>query len=258
MDRQEQNLEYIRKMRLMDDEFMSKVFDDDPESTEHILKIILQREDIHVLSVKTQFSVHSLEGHSVRLDILAKDDNGVLFNVEIQRADEGAGQKRARYYSGLLDSMALGKGEDYNALADTYVIFITEHDVLKEGKAVYHVERMIDGQKPFGDGSHIVYVNGSYRGNTAIGDLMHDFSCTSSDDIKDPLLQRRAKYFKETTEGVASVSRLMEQMRNEQAVQDATEYVKKLMNKIKISAEEAMELLEIPDTYREAVLAALK
>ena len=257
MDRQEQNLEYIRKMRLMDDEFMSKVFDDDPESTEHILKIILQREDIHVLSVKTQFSVHSLEGHSVRLDILAKDDNGVLFNVEIQRADEGAGQKRARYYSGLLDSMALGKGEDYNALADTYVIFITEHDVLKEGKAVYHVERMIDGQKPFGDGSHIVYVNGSYRGNTAIGDLMHDFSCTSSDDIKDPLLQRRAKYFKETTEGVASVSRLMEQMRKEEAIQTFANAIRGFIKMFDINAEQAMEIANVPAELRSAVLAAL-
>ena len=104
-------------------------------------------------------------------------------------------------YSGLLDLTALGKGEDYDALPDTYVIFITEHDVLKEGKAIYHVERMIDGQRPFADGAHILYVNGAYQGESPIGRLMSDFRCTDADDIRDPLLQSRAKYFKETAEG---------------------------------------------------------
>ena len=186
--------------------------------------------------------------------------------MEIQRADKGAGQKRARYYSSLLDSMALKKSEDYTALPDTYVIFITEHDVLKEGKALYHVERMIDGQRPFADGSHIIYVNGAYRDNTPIGQLMHDFSCTNADEIKDPLLQSRAKYFKETAEGVNSMCLLMEQMRNEaaeksateQAIKDAIEYAKNLMSHFKLSAEEALVVLKIPETYHSAVLEALK
>ena len=30
----------------------------------------------------------------------------------------------------------------------------------------------------FEDGSHILHVNGAYRGDTPIGRLMHDFSCT--------------------------------------------------------------------------------
>ena len=265
MDQHERDLEYIRKMRLMDDDFMSKVFDGSPECTQLVLRIILQREDVHVVSVKTQYAVHSLEGHSVRLDILAKDDHDVLFNVEIQRADRGAGQKRARYYSGLLDSMALGKGVDYNTLPDTYVIFITEHDVLNEGKALYHVERMIDRQRSFNDGSHIIYVNGAYRDSTPIGQLMHDFSCTNADDMMNPLLQHRAKYFKETTEGVSSMCKMLEEMRDETAEKTAiatklsiwASDIQKLMLKIKISAEDAAELLEIPDAYRETVLASL-
>ena len=81
MDQHERDLAYIKMMRLMDDDFMSKVFDDSPECTEHVLRIILERDDIHVVSVKTQYAIHSLEGHSIRMDILAKDADGVLFNV---------------------------------------------------------------------------------------------------------------------------------------------------------------------------------
>ena len=37
--------------------------------------------------------------------------------------------------------------------------------------------------KPFGDGEHILYVNGAYRGDSDLGRLMHDFSCTDAKDM---------------------------------------------------------------------------
>ena len=257
LTRREQYLEAIKKFRLMDDDFMSKVFDGSPECTEHVLRILLERDDIHVVSVKTQYDIHSIEGHSIRLDILAKGADDVLFNVEIQRADRGAGQKRARYYSGLLETTALQKGEDYASLPDTYVIFITERDVLGEGKALYHVERMIDGEKSFNDGSHILYVNGAYRGEDPIGRLMHDFNCTEADDMTDTLLQDRTRYFKESTEGVNSMCLLMEQMRDNTAIEQIIKDAKNLMEHFKVGAEEAMNALKIPEEYRPAVLSAL-
>ena len=57
LTRREQYLEAIRKFRLMDDDFMSKVFDGSPECTEHVLRILLERDDIHVVSVKTQYDI---------------------------------------------------------------------------------------------------------------------------------------------------------------------------------------------------------
>ena len=41
----------------------------------------------------------------------------------------------------------------------------------------------MDTREEFRDGSQIVYVNGSYRGSSPIGRLMHDFSCTSPDEM---------------------------------------------------------------------------
>ena len=59
------------------------------------------------------------------------------------------------------------------------------------------------------------------------------------------------QYFKETKEGVTSMCRLLEEMRNEaaeksateQAIRDAIEHVQKLVTKIRISAEEAADML---------------
>jgi len=47
------------------------------------------------------------------------------------------------------------------------------------------------------DGSHIVYVNGSYKGNDPIGKLMHDFKCKKSKDMHYKELADGVKHFKE-------------------------------------------------------------
>ena len=58
------------------------------------------------------------------------------------------------------------------------VIFITEKDYYQAGKAVYMIQNMNQTlNQPFGDGAHILYVNGEYRDDSAIGKLMHDFNC---------------------------------------------------------------------------------
>lgn len=41
---------------------------------------------------------------------------------------------------------------------------------------IYHVDRYVsETREPFGDGAHIVYVNGNYKGEDAIGRLMQVF-----------------------------------------------------------------------------------
>lgn len=94
-----------------------------------------------------------LQGRFIRLDIVAADENGRVYNVEIQRSDKGASIKRARYNSSLLDANVTEPGDDYENLAETYVIFITENDVLKAGRPIYHTDRTIkETGAMFGDG----------------------------------------------------------------------------------------------------------
>ena len=51
--------------------------------------------------------------------------------------------KRARYNSSLIDANVTEPGEQYEALNESYVIFITENDVLGKGLPIYHIERMV-------------------------------------------------------------------------------------------------------------------
>lgn len=216
-----EDLRRIQSLRLLDDDFMNKVFED-KACAEFLLQIILERTDLTVQKVHSQHNLKNLQGRSVRLDILATDEAGRVYNIEVQRSDKGAGAKRARYNSSLIDANITEPGDNYENLNETYVIFITEHDVLKAGRPIYHIDRMIqETSASFGDGSHILYVNAQIKDNSALGQLMHDFACTKAEEMHYPILAKRVRYFKEEQEGVATMSRIFEEIKREAAQEAA-------------------------------------
>lgn len=224
-----QDMERIKKMRLIDDNFMSKVFED-KECAEVLLRAILKKKDLKVNTVNVQYDIKNLQGRSIRLDILAEDEGGKLYNIEIQRNNHGAIPKRARYNSSLLDANITDAGEDYKNLAETYIIFITEGDIFGANKALYHVDRIVkETKKSFGDEAHIIYVNSKIQNNTVLGRLMHDFYCTDAKDIKNRKLAKRVKFFKEDKEGVKIMSNVFEEIKNEGAETRAYEIARSLI-----------------------------
>ena len=246
----EQDLQYIRNFRLMDDDFMGKVFED-KTCAEFLLKIILNRDDLTVWEVHGQHDLKNLQGRSVRLDILAVDHANRIYNIEVQRSDRGAVAKRARYNSSLLDANLTEKGGAYDALNETYVIFITENDVLKRNLPIYHINRIVEETgEAFGDEAHIIYVNSQIRDETALGKLMHDFTCIDPDKMNYPVLAQRVRYFKEDTKGVTTMCRAMEEMRDatarEARYQQAIEIALKMLKTGKMTYDEIANMVELP------------
>ncbi len=229
IDRKHQeDLQRLRGFRLLDDDFLTKCFEGDPKYIQLVLRIVLEKPDLVVEDVRTQVFVENLLDRSVRLDVLATDSLGQSINVEIQRSDKGAGRKRARYNSSMMDANLLHKSEDFEQLPETWVIFITERDVIGKGLPRYPVERCFLGSgELFHDGSHILYVNGAYRDETPIGKLMHDFSCTDPADMYYDTLAERVRFFKEDKEGILIMCKAMEDMRNE-SLQEGKKEEKKL------------------------------
>ena len=244
-----EDLQRLRGLRLLDDDFMNKVFED-KACAEFLLQIILQRTDLRVQRAHGQHDIKNLQGRSVRLDILAVDETDRVYNIEVQRSDKGAGVKRARYNSSLIDANVTEPGDEYEKLNETYVIFITEHDVLGDGHPIYHIDRTVrETGALFGDESHILYVNAQIKDDTALGQLMHDFSCTSAEEMHYQILADRVRYFKEDTEGVATMCKVMEDMRNEAAREaDKARMIKiaqRMLNSGKYTYEDIADVLEI-------------
>ncbi len=223
----------LQNLCMMNNKFMNLMLDDNIEAAQIMLRVILKDDTIKVISVRIQDFIQNLFGHSAQLDILAKDSTGRLFNVEIQRSDEGAPAKRARFYSSALDTRFLRNGADYSDLPDTYVIFITENDVLQGGLPLYNVRRAI-GQngKLFADGSHIIYVNSQCRDSTALGCLMQDLHCTEPARLHYSEFSKRMKFLKDSKEGEEKMTDILElyidRKADERAEQKAEQIAEKM------------------------------
>ena len=224
----QEDLQRIRGFRLIDDDFMNACFDNNIEGTELILRIILNKPDLMVKSVETQKLMKNLLGRDIWLDIDATDSNNIEYDIEVQRADKGADRKRARYHSSILDAHILKPNEDFADLPETYVIFITENDVIGKDQPIYSIERQITNiGEPFNDGEHIIYVNGANKDSaTELGKLMHDFFCTDPDDMHFKELADKVRYFKEDEKGVAAMCKVMEDMREETKIEAAINLLK--------------------------------
>lgn len=215
--RHREDLERLRGFRPIDDTFMRGLFKDNIPLAELVLRIIVGKSDLTLVKCETQADLKRVTGaRSVCLDAYATDNTGKKYDIEIQRADNGADPHRARYHSSVLDVENLDEKQEYRELPDSYVIFITENDYYKAGEPVYVIQNMnLTLGQPFGDGAHILYVNGQYRGDSDIGRLMHDFNCTKAEDMNFELMAERTRYLKENPKGVGAMCKVMEELRVE-------------------------------------------
>ena len=143
-------------------------------------------------------------------------------------------------------------------MPESYVIFITETDVLGEGLPLYEIQRTIKGShRHFDDGSHIVYVNSAVVDtNTPLGRLMHDFRCAHPEKMYYEVLAERAGAFKNTEEGVIEMSSKWEQFVKEVSAEamergrekERLSSIRTLMTTTQLTAEKVMDMLAIPKT----------
>ncbi len=252
----------LSDLTMMSDAFMRNVFKS-AAFVEYVLQIILGKKDIRVTDVTVQQDNKNLHGRSAVLDCVAHDEDSSLFDVEVQQDSEGASPVRARYHSGLLDMNTLNPGENFDKLPESYTIFITQDDVLQEGRPIYHIERTIaESGQPFRDRSHIIYVTASMQEDTELGRLMHDFHCKNADDMYSEVLAERVRTLKETPKGVDSMCRELEQLyldgknegiakgRAEGRAEGIVSGIRSLMATLGLSIEAAMGALEIPENER--------
>ena len=265
----EENLKKFKNLRLIDDIFFSVFFDNNPKDLEYVLRIILDKSNLKVLEIQPQKTLENLFGRSVRFDVFATDDEGKLYNIEVQRADAGALPNRARYNSSMLDYHIARKSEKFTSLPETFVIFITEHDVLKGDEPIYHIERVIkETNKHFNDGTHIIYVNGSCKGSgSALLDLIHDFFCVNPADMRHKQLAERAKFLKENEMGLENMGNYSDELINEGRIEGIKEgriegriegeknklleNIRSLMETMKFTAKQAMDALKVPADKQE-------
>ena len=215
----------IASLTLMDDLFMQVVLEEQA-CTEYILQTILDKSSLKLKEQRLQKRLPNLHGRALVLDCLCTDEKGLLYNIEVQNSSAGAIPKRARYHAALMDTHTLKKGEKFSKLPESYVIFITDKDVLGEGEQLYQIERVIrKSGNLFKDGSHILYFNTARQDDNALGKLARDFKEANPKEIQSKVLSHRVASLKEgklDREGEKKMNVLLEKYRKK-AVEEGIE-----------------------------------
>lgn len=268
--RHERDMERLERLRPIDDDFMRVLYRGDAALTEETLRIVTGLGDLVVVEQDTQHDLRRLAGaRSVELDVWAVDSSGRWHDIEVQRGVT-ARPRRARYHSAAMDVEALGAGEEPEGLPEQWVVFIMEGDPFGSGRGRYEFGR-VDGTdgRPLGDGSHVLYVNGAYRGDDDLGRLMHDFCESDPDAMLNALMAERVRYFKRTPRGEAEMCEVFDEIREEgieigieQGVEQGIEKtlvegVRSLMSKLGVTAQEALRLLGVPESGQAHYLSML-
>ena len=81
------------------------------------------------------------DSKGIRLDVYCEDDKNTVYSVEMQVANKGNLPKRIRYYHDMIDLNIFDKGEDYESLQKSFVIFICCFDAFGKDRYMYTFKR---------------------------------------------------------------------------------------------------------------------
>lgn len=241
-----EKIDKIKDFRPIDDVFF-EVLAQDPKVCEEILQVILEDSELQVEDVIVQSSERNLYGRSVRLDALCTLGNGTKCNIEIQRSDNDNHLKRARFNAANITVRESNPGDKFDDVIEVYIVYISEFDIFKEGKTIYHVEKVLkETGTVVDDGLHELFVNTTIDDGSAIADLMNCFTKKEVNNPKFPKFSKRVKELKTTEGGANAMCEVMEKYLVQQLVELVREGLLKVADaarKANMSEEEFRALL---------------
>lgn len=143
-----------------------------------LLEMILQKKIKDIQYPELQKSINlQYDARSIRLDVYIEDDENTVYDIEIQATNEKNLPKRSRYYQGMIDLNIINKGEDYNKLKKSYVIFICRYDPFQKGRCFYRFESIcVDDQElKLEDDSVKIIINPFGKQEEKLGKGFHAF-----------------------------------------------------------------------------------
>ena len=113
----------VAELTMMSDMFMRNVLNI-LECAEYVLRVITENDDLELTEVVVQKDYKNLQGRSAVLDCVAVNGRKEIYDIEVQQEKAGAGPKRLRYHSSIIDTHSLFAGEDFEKrLQELIMIF---------------------------------------------------------------------------------------------------------------------------------------
>ena len=168
----------------------------------NILRTFLQDYHLKVLNNKSQYAITSIERRSVILDAYCELRDGRRVNIEVQNANNVNHQKRVRYYSSVLTTSLMKKGESFDNVPEVCMIYICNFDIFKENKSSYLIKRVIDGSnREVDNGLKEIYISANINDGTTLSELMGVFTKDDCYSENFPVTSKMKYDFKYVKEG---------------------------------------------------------
>ena len=233
---------------------------------EMLLGIDIERVDI---SYEKSLIYHP-DYKGVRLDVYASDEENTRYDIEMQIAQQELG-KRTRYYHSQMDVELLERGQDYQELPTSYVIFICNFDPFKKGKYCYTFENrcLEDSTLSMGDASRSIFLSTEGKDEDSISKELKEFLRFVKEDTPEHGLDTEDSYVKEL---LRTIGRVKESRKWENGfmsweairwdVKREGRMEGRIEGRIEAQKEFVQELLnqwgEIPDSLRELITSETK
>ena len=129
------------ELTFTDDFMFCKVLSNNLGLCKELLELILGIRIRKVVMANSQQTISiTADAKSVRLDVYVEDDEHSIYDVEMETSKRKNLPKRSRYYQGMIDLNIIERGEKYEKLKKSFVIFICLKDPFGKGLHVYTFE----------------------------------------------------------------------------------------------------------------------
>lgn len=139
-------LEELQNSNLSNDFIFGKVLEDKVICKRVLESIIGQVIKEPITSVIQKSLKHKFFSKGVRLDLLNETSNEI-YEVEMQVGTYKNLPKRSRYYQAIVDLDILDKGENYEKLKKTFIIFVCTSDPFTSERPMYLFENICEKDK---------------------------------------------------------------------------------------------------------------
>lgn len=202
-----ENIKPIEELEFSDDFMFNQVMQNEKICIgvlERLLKIKID----HIERVELEKVIKPYyRSKSVRLDVYVKDSNKV-FDLEMQSRDFDDLPRRFRYYQSMVDANALLKGQPYEKLNDSYIIFICKKDPVGKNLPVYTFKETCQ------ENTNLLLNDGSQK---------YFFNADAADNEKDVEIRAFLNYIKTgtaTDELTSEIDSKVEEVKQNEAVKE--------------------------------------
>ena len=144
------DMKSYEQLTFTDDFMFCKIMTKHQDLCKRLIEIIL---NVKVKKIKMSLTQSPIEltydGRGIRLDVYVEDNEGTVYDIEMQTTNKRDLPQRMRYYQGMIDLNLIERGAKFSDLKKSYIIFICTERPFESDLPIYTFRNVCLEDKSF-------------------------------------------------------------------------------------------------------------